>query len=88
MSESSVDLTNLNPSEWLAAICCAHAFLTLPFEQVPEANKDDFIKAAAELLEGLLDRSVGETPRISERTAELLKLLAHVSSNFAKGAMH
>lgn len=78
----------MNPREWLAAICCAHAFLTLPFEMVPEANKDEFIKAAVELLEGLLDRSVGETPRISERTAELVKLLAHDSSNFVKGVLH
>lgn len=78
----------VNQNEWLAAVCCAHAFLTLPFGDVQGVNKDEFLKAAVELLEGLLDRANGQTPTLSSRTAELIKIMMEVTSTLAKGAMH
>lgn len=78
----------VNQNEWLAAVACAHIFLTLPFGEVQGVNKDEFVTGAAELLEGLIDRASGQTPTLSSRTAELIKIMVEVTSTFAKGALH
>lgn len=39
----------VNQNEWLAVVSCAYVFLTLPFDKVPGANKEEFTTAATEL---------------------------------------
>ncbi len=78
----------VNQNEWLFVVSCAYVFLTLPFDKVPDANKEEFTTAATELLEGLLDRANGQTPTLSSRTAELIKIMVGVTSTLVKGALH
>lgn len=78
----------VNQNEWLAVVSCAYVFLTLPFDKVPGANKEEFTTAATELLEVLIDRVHGKTPTMSQRTADLIHIVSETSGLFAKGALH
>lgn len=67
--------SKFNEKEWFSAVFLAHSMLSLPPRDDFGITEIDLKNAATEFLQGLIDRSEGKTPRLSEKTREIIAIL-------------